>query len=333
MGLQDAAASSTMPDVGVALPVFAQAVYAMRYTTSAHLSAYGSAVFQVLILYDYFITLDVEIQRIWRLKWRMPKILFLMNRYVSSPLMLCDTWDRITIITAATIITVATAELILIPRVAALCTKMVYITLLGLFIGAVDVRRLLLQSTNNPSFIAECGAAIGIAYVALGSEGTLAPELSAVLGGCFRLGFAIKYQIWIPAVLFESVVIIFTLYKWSRLTLFKSSGGYTLRVLVRDSLVYFVLMLATLLANLIIGRYGAWHLKSMMVSPSSSIACIAAARMMLNLQSTAYPESTGRMAAGDDLRFVRRSEWAGELSTLRAQVGDVSPILDIMQRT
>lgn len=94
---------------------------------------------------------------------------------------------------------------------------MVYITLLGLFIGTVDVRRLL-QSTNNPSFIAECGAAIGIAYETLGSEGArmytcfhfrhgipctnaslsfaVAPELSDLLGGCFRLGFAIKYQIW-----------------------------------------------------------------------------------------------------------------------------------------
>ncbi|KIM82169.1 hypothetical protein PILCRDRAFT_470574 [Piloderma croceum F 1598] len=35
-----------------------------------------------VILYDHAITFDIEVQRIWSLNWRLPKILFLMNRYV-----------------------------------------------------------------------------------------------------------------------------------------------------------------------------------------------------------------------------------------------------------
>jgi len=35
-----------------------------------------------VILYDHAITFDIEVQRIWSLNWRLPKILFLTNRYV-----------------------------------------------------------------------------------------------------------------------------------------------------------------------------------------------------------------------------------------------------------
>lgn len=35
-----------------------------------------------LLLYDYLLTLDMEVSRIWTLRWGVPKILFFSNRYV-----------------------------------------------------------------------------------------------------------------------------------------------------------------------------------------------------------------------------------------------------------
>ncbi|KAF9000469.1 hypothetical protein BDQ17DRAFT_674894 [Cyathus striatus] len=35
-----------------------------------------------LLFYDHLITFDVEVVRIWTLNWRVPKYLFIMNRYV-----------------------------------------------------------------------------------------------------------------------------------------------------------------------------------------------------------------------------------------------------------
>ncbi|KIK51681.1 hypothetical protein GYMLUDRAFT_88940 [Collybiopsis luxurians FD-317 M1] len=44
------------------------------------------------MLYDYILTVDSEILTIWTLPWRLPKFLFLINRYI-VPLMLIDVPD------------------------------------------------------------------------------------------------------------------------------------------------------------------------------------------------------------------------------------------------
>ncbi|KII84905.1 hypothetical protein PLICRDRAFT_45740 [Plicaturopsis crispa FD-325 SS-3] len=299
-----------LPDFGVNLPDLARATYAVRYITLA---------FSILILYDHFITLDTEIQRIWPLKWRLPKVLFMINRYIASPLIVfigvapcfprmslavCNAWDHSSIQTAATIIAVGTAELILIPRVAALYgnNKMVYIALIFLF-------------------LAELGTVLAVMTLVHGPKNNPIPELSLILDGCFSLGSTVVYQLWIPPVVFESVVIIFTLQKWFQLALYTAPGSSTLRLLVRDSLIYFILMFASLLANMIVDRYSQWYMRSLLLGPSSSIACIAAARMMMNLQSLAYAQYTVDLSTENELRILRRTEWACEVSTLHARAG------------
>ncbi|KIM91463.1 hypothetical protein PILCRDRAFT_130148 [Piloderma croceum F 1598] len=43
-----------------------------------------------LLLYDHIITLDKEVEWIWTLRWRLPKVLFIINRYIISLLLLLD---------------------------------------------------------------------------------------------------------------------------------------------------------------------------------------------------------------------------------------------------
>ncbi|RDB16254.1 hypothetical protein Hypma_003021 [Hypsizygus marmoreus] len=54
---------------------------AVRYTNLA---------FLILLIYDHALTLDLEVSRIWTLPWRLPKFLFLINRYLIPPMLFFD---------------------------------------------------------------------------------------------------------------------------------------------------------------------------------------------------------------------------------------------------
>ncbi|KIM74806.1 hypothetical protein PILCRDRAFT_827864 [Piloderma croceum F 1598] len=47
---------------------------------------YVCVAFSMLLLYDHIITLDMEVEWIWTLRWRPPKIIFLINRYLLTSL-------------------------------------------------------------------------------------------------------------------------------------------------------------------------------------------------------------------------------------------------------
>jgi len=51
---------------------------------------YLCVAFITLLFYDRTITLDKEVEWIWTLRWRLPKIVFFLNRYVISSLILLD---------------------------------------------------------------------------------------------------------------------------------------------------------------------------------------------------------------------------------------------------
>ncbi|KAJ7239465.1 hypothetical protein C8J57DRAFT_1372581 [Mycena rebaudengoi] len=98
---------------------------AVRYTNIA---------FLCFMVYDHSITFEAEVSRIWTLKWRLPKILFLINRYVVPPMLIFDgvvpaiynlPESLCTFIAKwtswPTIISLGTVEVILILRVFAVC--------------------------------------------------------------------------------------------------------------------------------------------------------------------------------------------------------------------
>ncbi|KAG5731869.1 hypothetical protein E4T56_gene13796 [Termitomyces sp. T112] len=52
---------------------------ALRYTNVA---------FLMLLIYDHIITFGDEVSRIWPLPWQLPKVSFLVNRYLIPPMLL-----------------------------------------------------------------------------------------------------------------------------------------------------------------------------------------------------------------------------------------------------
>jgi hypothetical protein len=47
-----------------------------------------------MLLYDHFLTLDQEVEEIWKAKWTLPKIFFLILRYMVPALMIIETYRK-----------------------------------------------------------------------------------------------------------------------------------------------------------------------------------------------------------------------------------------------
>ncbi|KIM73039.1 hypothetical protein PILCRDRAFT_734028 [Piloderma croceum F 1598] len=61
--------------------------YAPTIFSEALATNYMNAGFLMLLLYDHVITLDKEVDWIWTLQWRLPKVIFIVNRYAITPLL------------------------------------------------------------------------------------------------------------------------------------------------------------------------------------------------------------------------------------------------------
>ncbi|KAF8895380.1 hypothetical protein BD779DRAFT_722887 [Infundibulicybe gibba] len=234
---------------------------------------YTNIAFLALLVYDHAITLDWEVSRIWTLPWCFPKILFLINRY-PIPLMLI--FDSLTPIVKTnqtlqlrnkmdimvpTIIGLGTVEIMLILRIIALYQhnkRIVYFLV--------------------PLFLVEMAAWIAMSIPIL--LNTKATPGGDSFTGCLYSAPPYYYLAWLIPVGFESIIIALTIFK----TLQYKTMGPTLTILARDSAIYFLLMFSVLFANLILSKFGHGFIGSLLIAPSTIIACIAAARMSMNIR-------------------------------------------------
>jgi len=112
-------------------------------------TSYTNIAFLAVLVYDHAITADIEVARIWTLQWGLPKILFLINRYIVPPMLIFNEisfaipnipgpicafiikWTA-----WPTVVALATVEMILMLRVLAIYghSKMMTRFLVGLFI-------------------------------------------------------------------------------------------------------------------------------------------------------------------------------------------------------
>lgn len=116
---------------------------------------------------------------------------------------------------------------------------------------------------------------------------TSTPSEGTLFTGCLDSAPSYFFAAWIPPAFFESVLIYLTLYQ----TFQYEKVNPTLRVVARDSIIYFVIIFAMLLANIFIARFGKGFLGALLIVPCSVTACIAVARMTMNMRTIA-PEVT-----------------------------------------
>ncbi|KAF8177305.1 hypothetical protein K438DRAFT_1978599 [Mycena galopus ATCC 62051] len=104
---------------------------------------------------------------------------------------------------------------------------------------------------------------------------------SFLFPGCLFSSPTYFFAAWIPAVVFESTIILLTLYylsayEWSTQINSPSSGAGLHSLLPNN-------FLDTSLQS-ILARFGRGFLGSLLIAPSSVVACVGAARMMMNIR-------------------------------------------------
>ncbi|KAK6987666.1 hypothetical protein R3P38DRAFT_2574655 [Favolaschia claudopus] len=250
------------------------------------------------LVYELVTSLDDEVAKIWSMKWRLPKILFMLNRYVIRSMLVAlwiladypDTsaefcriyayWQMIPLRLA-----ILAAQALVVIRVWAIYNNSRRMFWLLSFLFAVEVgvvAAFIIVATSDTQGIAQpaplsCGLS--------SFSGYLLPRYAT--------------GTWIAPVAFEFIMIVITLFKliprwtWGRKAgLLGSGGNATLDILARDSLIYFLLIFSFSLTNAVIyGRSFSAHYRGILLGPTSAVSCIAVSRMMINIRSAASSSS------------------------------------------
>ncbi|KAJ7586791.1 hypothetical protein C8J56DRAFT_1052135 [Mycena floridula] len=284
---------------------------------------YANIAFLTLLVFDHFLTLESEVRNI------ISAPLFLTSTYfpdlhdvdnpvecakISVPDQQISHPNNVILHRHNTALTDIDPDFFDLPQ--SLCRFLAKWTLWPTIIalGTVElvlmIRVLVLYSHANSMlrflaalFTCEMGAWIAVSAIV--ESRTTSQSGGPFLSGCLYSLPGFLWASWIPPIVFEGIIMALTVHK----ILLYATVNPTLFVLARDSMVYFVLMFTLLAANLVMFLLGrnflrflllgyvfeslsvAWKLKED-PSPSNVVACIAAARMMINMRGLALQPGT-----------------------------------------
>ncbi|KAF7312853.1 hypothetical protein MKEN_00969500 [Mycena kentingensis (nom. inval.)] len=219
---------------------------------------YTNVAFIALMIYDHIVTVDAEVSRIWTLRWSLPKVLFLINRYLVPPMLIFDTIIQ-TLFNLSEDTCAFVARWTAWPIIVSLGT-VDWILLLRVF--AISGHRPALRYILYIFF--SISLAAWIALSALITARTHGTPGGAFFPGCLYSAPVYFYAAWIPGVVFESVIILLTLY-YCYFYYSAKMVNPTLRVFARDSMLYFTAMFSFLLTNLFTARFGKDFLGSLFI--------------------------------------------------------------------
>ncbi|KAF7332561.1 hypothetical protein MKEN_00138800 [Mycena kentingensis (nom. inval.)] len=261
---------------------------AARYVQYTFIGNYINYATACLLVYELVTSLDDEVERVWPLKWRLPKILFVLNRYFIRA-MLIALWVLANYPGTSPEFCRIYSYWQMIPlRLAILAAQgLVVIRVWAIYNNSREMLYLL-STLFTVEFLA---VAACVVVATIDQQGVAQPApLSCGLkskSGYLAADFA--SGTWIAPVCFEFVLIVITLFKLIPRWSFGSGqffGNKTLDVLARDSLVYFLFIFTFTLANALIYEinFTAYY-HSLLLGPTSAISCIAVSRMMINIRA------------------------------------------------
>jgi hypothetical protein len=280
----------------------APAVFSQTQTTNYCIVAFLGG-----LLYDHIITLDKEVEWIWTLRWRLPKIIFIFNRYVITLLFLLNCIPDLifpvpisfcrfhfTMSLCLSLLSFGTAELLLIIRVCSLYghRKSIVWPLGGFFV------------------LAFIGAIVSQTFYDRHWQQILYFKF---LPGCwawtsYSHGAVNQWPMWAIFLSVEGVLMLLTIYK---LLSYRNQLNPTITVLARDSLVYFVIIFACL-ASIVATDVEGNILISTIKVPTQCITSVAVGRMMMNIRGLILddPEHTVHLQT---MQFTTSSNSGAEI--------------------
>jgi len=259
------------------------------------ITRYSQLASSSVIVFDHLITLDDEINLIWNSTWSLGKILFLMNRYYSLAAVVFNNYSFFS------------------PTLTdSFCLRFFqwqgWTGLIGCMLaeGILQIRIFALYSLNKKilalmlvCFIASSATSAWIMGSALSS---ITATAFTIPGGKFCVPSNVPphfYTFWIPMLGFETLLCALALVRGfqtfrSNGSLFHS-GRQLVGILVRDSLMYFMVICATYLTCLLVWTLAPTTLLEVPVGFSVAMSCVLANRVVLNVREVSREVDASRV--------------------------------------
>ncbi|KAI5116513.1 hypothetical protein M0805_001868 [Coniferiporia weirii] len=250
-----------------------------RYVTSLNILQWGRlshlASFS-LIAYDIFITIDQEIEYIWKARWSFGKIVFIINRYLNLIVKTCVAW--LDLQTFETYFIFLLTDIILQMRVYALYDKSKKILLLML----VPFVLIFIKSSYD------------LIVYAIYTQATATP-LPGIPNFCEPLPnkYGKSYIYWAQLLGFETLLVVLVCAKAYKSYKAESedpwgSGTSLADILIRDSVIYFFAIFAAFAANLVISPIDKGNLQEIPSGFANAVSGIMSQRLILNMRESYY---------------------------------------------
>ncbi|KAI0087249.1 hypothetical protein BDY19DRAFT_995312 [Irpex rosettiformis] len=239
----------------------------------------------MIIVYDHVVTLDQEIDLIWKAGWSFGKCLFLLNRYYALFVVVFNNygahWFRWQAATG--IVAFIFGELILQLRLLALYN--------------LNRKVLALMACTFAIALSVASAIVGVALsrVNVVSISLQLTNLSASLCAVTNLdSVSFLYSFWIPMMVSESLLCTLVVIRAvermredrraKRKFTWVENGRELVIILIRDSILYFLVLFAVYLTNTILFRQQDLIITESAISYAVSLSCVMGSRLCLNVR-------------------------------------------------
>ncbi|KAK0189747.1 hypothetical protein F5146DRAFT_1139214 [Armillaria mellea] len=270
-------------------------------TGQAWAVAWVAAACATCIVYDHIITLGEECNHIWPARMTLARVIF-FESHVSSELILFDV--RFAFIAAgfgnlSTSVGVLSFVLSHSTDIMRSCTCTFYLRWLSVNLtvqnavvqGILVLRVWALYQGNKPVmglafflYFGGCSTLIGLTVTDYLAE-SVDVERVVALPGCYADSLpSIIAGYWITPLAIESYLFIMVAFRAFVYWKAGESSPAILNLMARDSTIYFAIIFALLLGNLLMFLLGPPFLSSLLLNPLSAASCILGSRMLLNLR-------------------------------------------------
>jgi len=255
---------------------------------------YVSLISLTILYYDHALTLSMEIQRFWiRGPFSWPALFFFLNRYITClghiPVVLETFWApsdlqhkfttcRLMLIYHQYLVIIIQfiVGVLLIMRVYAMYDRRKWVIWLFIVIACSDIT-------------VACWGIVSNAPIALNELAHAAPGCSEPLGSVQGVHFAIA---WSGQLIFDAICFFLTLRK--SISMSRTGQRTLINTLLRDGAVYFAIMTAANLANILTFLLAAPLAKGVTATFVNIISAIMMSRLMLNLRDPKILTSISR---------------------------------------
>ncbi|KAJ7729796.1 hypothetical protein B0H16DRAFT_225000 [Mycena metata] len=277
----------------------------LLHTTVSHYTIVSSL---CLYVYDFFLTFPMEVEYFWNSPWSLVKAMFFWNRYLTFPTTAYLAFSEINRLpTAALCFAQETTGLIL----SLVCISGAQVVM-QIRVHALYGQNRTLKIIVSCLFFIAVASELGIAIAKLVTDGSsvqpipfLVDPLSLCVGPIPK--FLIAYPV--PMMAFDTILLILVVYKAYLIQREEASdtthktwtSSRLVRVMFRDSVIYFTCTFGVNLFNVLVWLLAPYDLFTVGTSWAATVPVMAASRILFNMRLEYHDHSPGVTKDGDSI--------------------------------